>query len=136
MSCACAPYLTKMATSCSARVDTVEELLPLEGAVRTVWKYFRFPAQNGKFLEPDKKKRKQVHCKLCHRAFSYVHNTTNMWQHLQESHRVEYLEAKSASTHQESEKARMHPTIVEALHACKPYSHTSPRWKTLTDSIC
>lgn len=53
-----------MATSASARVGTIDELLPLEGDVSTVWKYFGFPARNGKFLEPDKKKRKQVHCKI------------------------------------------------------------------------
>ena len=35
-----------MATSESARV----ELLPLEGSVSPVWKYFGFPAENGKFL--------------------------------------------------------------------------------------
>ena len=61
-----------MATSASTRVGTIDELLPLEGAVSAVWKYFGFPARNGKFLEPDKKKRKQVHCKICRCVFSYV----------------------------------------------------------------
>ena len=39
--------------------STVEELLPLEGARNTgVWQYFGFPAHNGQFAEPDKRKRK------------------------------------------------------------------------------
>ena len=121
-----------MATSESARV----ELLPLEGSVSPVWKYFGFPAENGKFLESDKKKRERVHCKLCHRVFSYVHNTTNLWQHLQESHRVEYVEAKSGTTHTVSAKAKGQSTIVDALHACQPLAHTSHRWKSLTESVC
>ena len=121
-----------MATSESARV----ELLPLEGSVSPVWKYFGFPAENGKFLEPDKKKRKRVHCKLCHRVFSYVHNTTNLRQHLQESHRVEYVEAKSGTTHTVSAKAKGQSTIVDTLHTCQPLAHTSHRWKSLTESVC
>ena len=127
-----------MATSVSTRVGTIDELLPLEGVVSAVWKYFGFPARNGKFLESDKKKRKQVHCKICRRVFSYVHNTTNLWQHLQESYPVEYIEAKSTtcSTHGECVKAKAQPTIAEALHACQPFSHTSQRWRSLTDSIC
>ena len=40
------------------------EYLPLEKAKCPVWKYFGFPAQEGKFLEPDKKKRQTVHCVL------------------------------------------------------------------------
>ena len=41
------------------------EYLPLEKAKSPVWKYFGFLAQEGKFLEPDKKKRQTVHCVLC-----------------------------------------------------------------------
>ena len=79
-----------MATSSSPCVDSVKEFLPLEGAVSAVWKFFCFPARNGKILELDKRKRKQVNCKICHRVFSYVHNTTNLWQHLQEAHIDKY----------------------------------------------
>jgi len=71
------------------------ELLRLEGATSRVWDYFGFTAQNGKFLQQDKKKRKKVNCKLCARDFSYVGNTTNMWQHLKESHPGHFREAKS-----------------------------------------
>jgi len=61
--------LAKMATSSSACADSVEEFLPLEGAVSAVWKFFGFPARNGKIPEPDKRKRKRVHCKICQRVF-------------------------------------------------------------------
>ena len=69
------------------------ELLRLEGAMSRVWDHFGFPAKNGKFIEPDKKKRKQVNCKLCSQDFLYVGNTTNMWQHLKESHPGQFREA-------------------------------------------
>ena len=47
--CAIGDY-TKMTTSESAHVQIVDELLPLEGSVSPVWKYFGFPAENGRFL--------------------------------------------------------------------------------------
>ena len=69
--------LAKMATSCSACADSVEEFQQLEGAVSAVRKSLGFPAQNSKIPEPDKRKRKRVHCKICHHVFSYVFKTTN-----------------------------------------------------------
>ena len=66
------------------------EYLPLEKAKSPVWKYFRFLAQEGKFLEPDKKKRQTVHCGLCKQLLSYKGNTTNLIVHLQYNHKVEY----------------------------------------------
>ena len=72
------------------------DLLKLDSATSTVWNYFGFPAKDGKFLEPDKKKRNRVCCKLCGRDFSYVGNTTNMWQHLKEAHHSEYHGLKSS----------------------------------------
>ena len=54
MLCACAPGLTKMATSSSARVDSISEFMPLKGAVSAVWRFFGFPARAGKILKPDK----------------------------------------------------------------------------------
>ena len=54
------------------------EYLPLEKAKSPVWKYFRFLAQEGKFLELDKKKRQTVHCGLCKQLLSYKGNTTNL----------------------------------------------------------
>ena len=40
------------------------EHLPLEKAKSPVWKYFGFPAQEGKFLEPDQKKSQTVHWEI------------------------------------------------------------------------
>ena len=55
-----------------------DEVLPLEGAKSAsgVWKYFGFPARDGQFIEPDKKKRKQLVCKLCRQHLKYSGNTT------------------------------------------------------------
>lgn len=137
---ACALHLAKMATRSSACADSVKEFLPLEGAVSGVWKFFGFPARNGKILEQDKRKRKWVHCKICHCVFSYVHNTTNLWQHLQEAHIDEYHGVKSPSAHRESgsaeKAAARQSTIGETLLASKPLPHTSQQWKSVTSSVC
>ena len=55
----------KMAESESSDSSSVsreqDELLPLEGAKNAwVWRYFGFPSRNGQFVEPDKRKRKQL----------------------------------------------------------------------------
>ena len=58
------------------------DLLKLDGAASTIWKYFGFPAKTRYFLQPIKSKlRNRVCCKFCAQGFSYVGNTTNMWQH-------------------------------------------------------
>ena len=62
------------------------ELLPLDKAKSSIWEYFGFPAKNGDFTEKDKKKRTEVHCKLCPRRLNYLGNTTNMMVHLQYNH--------------------------------------------------
>ena len=66
------------------------ELLPLENSTSCVWKFFGFPSRDGRIIESDKKKRKRVICKLCKRDYSYVGNTSNLWQHLEESHIEEF----------------------------------------------
>ena len=62
----------------------------------------------------------------------YVHNKTNLWEHLQESHRIESL----TSTYGESLKAKTQLTIAEAIHVCQQFPYTSRCWKSLTNSIC
>ena len=47
------------------------ELLPLDKAKSSVWEYFGFPAKNGDFAKKDKKKRTEIHCKLCPRRINY-----------------------------------------------------------------
>ena len=71
------------------------ELLQLDKAANAVCQYFGFLPRKG-FIEPDKKKRNMVCCKLCSHDFSYVGNTTNMWQHLKEAHTSVYVNAKSS----------------------------------------
>ena len=65
------------------------ELCPLEGCGSAVWKYFRFPSCDGKFVEPDKKKRTSVHCKVCTKVLKYTGNTTNLQYH-QHNYQSEY----------------------------------------------
>ena len=111
------------------------ELLPLEGSTSLVWKYFGFPGKDGKIFESDKKKRTKVYCKLCSRSYSYVGNTTNMWQHLEDNHANEFREAKtSGSDGKKKENQQM--KIAEAFQSSQQLSHSSVRWKTLTDSVC
>ena len=84
------------------------DYLPLPGATSEVWKYFGFPAINGKhsneylsyilfiiiiigkFIEPDKKKRTSVHCKLCPKVLKYSGCTTNLRYHLELSHKTQF----------------------------------------------
>ena len=44
----------------SLTIDEEFNTLPLEGSSSVVWKYFGFKESNGKFVEPDKKTRKEV----------------------------------------------------------------------------
>ena len=71
-------------------VEDQLELLPLENFTSLIWKFFGFSRRDRKMIERDKKKRKRVFCKLCKCDYSYVKNTTNLWQHLEESHIEEY----------------------------------------------
>lgn len=126
------------------------ELLPLEHSTSVVWKFFGFPSRDGKIIETDKKKRRQVYCKLCQCDYSYVGNTSNMWQHLEESHVEEFRKAKeeakesarssaaeSPSNREKSDAdVSMEPTLPQVLQAKNPYPRTSTWWKMLTDSVC
>ena len=70
---------------------TEEELLPLGGAKNTgVWQYFGFPASNGQFVEPDKRKRKSLRRMLCLQFLKYSSNTMNLRFHLHEHHQIEF----------------------------------------------
>ena len=128
------------------------DLLKLDGATSSnVWNFFGFPAKDGKFLQPDKQKRNRVCCKLCARDFSYVGNTTNMWQHLREAHPCTYSEAKSpkgerslkstdgdstATKPMDTSESSKQLQITEAFTRTKPLPHSSARWKAITNSVC
>ena len=62
------------------------EFLPLEISKSRIWEHFGFLARDGKYCEPDKKKRKLVYCKVCECSYKYCGNTTNMRYHLKEHH--------------------------------------------------
>ena len=83
-----------MASNIFISVEDPLELLPLENSTSPVWKFFGFPGRDGKMIKSDKKKRKHVFCKLCKHDCSYMGNTTDLWQHMEESHIEEYRQAK------------------------------------------
>lgn len=118
------------------------ELLPLEKAKSAVWAYFGFPANNGNFVEAERKKRTKVFCKLCDMDFSYKGNTTNMITHLNYCHKEEYeivkkqLDAQAQDKHVSSEvSCSSQRTIVSSFELLTPYSRTLSRWNKLTNSI-
>ena len=120
------------------------ELLPLEGAISGIWRFFGFPAKDGQFVEKDKKKRNEVTCRLCFQVLKYASNTTNMRFHLQTHHHREYAamesqeRARLASSGSSTSggSSRMQPTLVESFKAQTLLPHTSHRWKGITDSVC
>ena len=131
------PQRSKMESS-----DRVE-LLPLEEAKSLIWTHFGFKGKDGKIFESDKKKRKRVYCKLCPGDFSYSGNTTNMWNHLEDSHIEQYCHCKerskesSTSTESSSTKRdKQQMTIGESIKASQPLPRSSPWWKALTESVC
>ena len=141
----------QMASHSRISVEDPLELLPLESSTSPVWKFFGFPSRDGKVLESDKKKRKRVFCKLCKRDYSYVGNTTNLWQHLEESHIEEYRQGKeeakqasesesqsgtSSGTGSVQEGSQSQPTINEVLSRKQPYPRNSAKLKMLNDSVC
>ena len=141
----------QMALHSHINVEDPLELLPLESSTSPVWKFFGFPSCDGKVLESDKKKQKCVLCKLCKRDYSYVGNTTNLWQHLEESHIKEYRqgkeEAKQASEFESrsgsssdagstQEGSQSQPTINKVLLQKQQYPRNSAKLKMLNDSVC
>ena len=119
--------------------NSEDELLPLEGAKSAgVWRHFGILAWDGKFIEPDKRKRKELVCKLCHQCLKYSGNTTNLHFHLHEHHPSEFGSLQSHDSH-EKQSSRPVLTVAEAFKAA---SHTGPvlawaskRWTELTDAI-
>ena len=124
-----------MSASTSSEFDN---LLPLEGAKSAVWAYFGFPAMSGELIEKEKKKRKEVFCKLCHKQMNYLGNTTNMCMHLKYHHPQEHGELLKAfdALPKAPAKEKDQRTITESLLQCEPLSHSSQCWKKLTDAVC
>ena len=119
------------------------ELLPLEGAISGIWRFFWLPGEDGQIVEKDKK-RNEVTFQLCFQVLKYASNTTNMWFHLQTHHHREYAamelqeRARPASSGSSTSagSSHMQPTLVESFKAQTLLPHTSHRWKGITDSVC
>ena len=78
--CLFTKYITCMEEADTLTIDEEFNTLPLESSISVVWKYFGFKESNGKFVEPDKKMRKEVFCRICGRLkkVKYSENTSNM----------------------------------------------------------
>ena len=73
-----------------------KNLQPLENATSVVWKFFGFLAgQDGRILEPDKRKRTEVYCNKCYARVKYTGGTSNLRYHLERHHLTEYTQALS-----------------------------------------
>ena len=96
-------------------------------------------AHPGKFLEPDKKKRTTVHCKLCTKVLKYSGNTTNLRYHLELSHRAEFRVLQKSDKEKEKKEANgtsKQQSMTDMLQKSTPIATSSPRWNALTQSIC
>ena len=128
--CTCAFYLTltlpsylgnlKMATSAA------RELLSLPGAKSEVWNYFRFPAKDDTFIEPDKNKKKYDYCSICDKQTKDCGNTTNMRAHLEENHRLIFatlLKQQKPSSSKPTDPGQC--TLEQSLQRCEPLARSS-----------
>lgn len=119
-------------------MSTETELLPLEGSKSSVWKHFGFPFKDGQIIEKDKKKRKDVTCRLCFRAIKYSGNTTNLRFHLKEHHRSVFQSLPTDDKAVKSSEGACsgQSTIYQTLAMKERIHQSSPRWSRLTDSVC
>ena len=123
------------------------DLLPFEGATSAVWSYFGFPDKDGKFVEPDKRKRMSVHCKLCAKVVKYTGNTTNLRFHLERSHRPQFQDEHLTITHHQKVSAEVArysdeaPTQENPLHCmveeqCLSLSHPQSHGQEVLGYSC
>ena len=78
--------------------------------------------------EPEKKKRKKIHCKLCKKMLAYVGNTMSMWNHLEDCHVEEYRSLKCETDGSKTNEKRQ-PTLKQSLAGSQPLLRSSDRWK-------
>lgn len=110
-------------------MSEAKELLPLEGSKSEIWKHFGFPAEDGKFVQLDKKSRKEVCCKIYYKSLKYCGNTTNLQFHLKEHHLSIHL-SLAAKVNKGKEKAppNHQPTITARVAATQKLPQSSTRW--------
>ena len=83
---------------------------------------FWIPVKNGNFEEKDKRKIREVHCKLCPKRINYQGNTTNMY--LQYNHCTEFLKVKAKVSTATSQKSNQQPSITESFEQLQLGMHT------------
>ena len=128
-------------SNATSGLSAVTEFLPLEKAKSIVWNHFGFPARSGKFIQKDKRLRKEVYCKHCKRSLSYKGNMTNMIVHLQSRHSAVYREIAdqlkaTGSSHSSAPLQKDQLSIKDSFNKLTPLPRRSSRWKALTNSVC
>ena len=112
-----------------------QELLPLEGSSSAVWRHFGFPSKDGKIVA-EKKKRHEVHCKVCFRIIKYNGNTTNMRFHLKEHHKTVFMSLpKSDSGKKTTNIDKDQATLPQIMSASQLIPPLSTKWNKLTDGV-
>ena len=109
--------------------QTQTELVPKKGSHSVVWKYFGFKQNN--------EGQSKGICKACFAIVAAPQsNTTNLYQHLNRHHKVQYDEAVQGKKKSESRPTLTTQTsITDTLHKATPYPHNSSRSKEVTDAI-
>ena len=92
-----------------------QELLPLEGSTRAVWKHF-----DGKIIV-EKKKRDRVNCKLCNKVMNYSGSTTNMRFH----HRSVFNSLPNSSQTRSVQLDKHQCTLRQVISASQPKRTTN-----------
>ena len=118
------------------------EFLPLERSKSRIWEHFGFLARDGKYCEPDKKKRKLVYCKVCECSYKYCGNTTNMRYHLKEHHPILYKALSDTDSSSSSSSTRVasvprgQQKLPELFRQQEAFPRSSSKWVKLTESLC
>ena len=87
----------------------------------------------GKFIEPNKKERKYVNCKLCPKVLKYSGNTSNMRFHLESSHKAEFKVLQQSDKQRDTNNAenKTQQSVKDILQRTTPLLKESPRWNHL-----
>ena len=97
--------------------------------------YF-FTLHIGKFIEPDKKKRSSVHCKLCPKVLKYSGNTANLHYHLELNHHTQFLLLQTKEKEKDQSSTSTQKSVKDLFVQATPLPTSSTRWNHLTESLC
>jgi len=122
------------ATSSSNSSRDSRRLVPKEGTKSPVWRYFGLKVgEDGRPIDNG-----QVYCRMCPMSvWARSGNTSNLFSHLKNNHKTTFALVKAAKSNEgkSSHLSDEQPTIVSALEGAQPYTHSSKKWKELTDSV-